>query len=780
MLGIQLIQDLAVILLAAWAAGWVCQRFGLSPVVGYLLAGIAIGPHTPPFSFIMDEERVQILAQIGMVCLMFSIGLAFSLRRLKQMGLPLVCATALAAFLVFHIARQLGLAFGLDDTAAWFFGGLVVVSSSAVIGKVLRETGQDHQPAGQYALGVTLLEDIVAVVVLTILSPLTRLQEGASVETGGGEPELGVLLGMLAGFILLALVVGLFLVPRLMDLFNRSGTPELRTLLVGGLAFGMATIAVQAGTSLALGAFLIGAIIGETREHQAIERSFSGFRDIFATVFFVSVGMTVDVGALRGSLGWIALLVVFTLTIRPLCVAAALVAVGVRGRTALQAGLGVTPLGEFSFVIASLGVLGGVVPASFNGMAVGAALVSALTAPILIGKGDRIVNRLAARPVPGLTPLITLYQRMLAEVASRGEGSFIWRFLRKRIIQIALEAGLVAAVLLFAQPAETGLRDLLGDDLARLTLGVYHTLFWTVVSLFVLVPLIALWRNLSAVALFLSEAACPPGTPWHRLQAAARGVLQTVFAGGLALWVLVFLPLGEIEGWLLLIPVIVALIVGLVAWRRLIFWHSEVRVALDSAFGDADDTLEGLGIRDRIGLSPVWGLKLGTVELPDPTPLAGHSLRELDLRNRFGVSLVTIDRQGILMRQPGADSHLFPNDRLLILGPVDNIREAERFFRDGKPFAGPGGMPESPASLEELEVETLQLPAGHPWIGRQLAGLDLTRTTGVQILGVRRQDKQIRPLPVDFRFEAGDTALLLGTLKGIDEVRRAVAGTGAD
>ncbi len=165
--GIQLVQDLAVILLAAWMGGWICHRFGISPVV---------------------------------------------------------------------------------------------VSSSAVIGKVLRETGRDHDAAGQSALGVTLLEDIVAVVVLTLLSPLA-LKESVAGEAGA--PDLALLLGIFAGLILLALVVGLFLVPRLMERFGHSSNPESRSLLVSGLAFGMAILAVQAGTSLALGAFLIGAISSE-------------------------------------------------------------------------------------------------------------------------------------------------------------------------------------------------------------------------------------------------------------------------------------------------------------------------------------------------------------------------------------------------------------------------------------------------------------------------------------------------------------------------------------
>lgn len=430
MLGLQLIQDLAVILLAAWAAGWICHRFGISPVVGYLVAGIVVGPHTPPFSLIMDEERVQILAQVGMVCLMFSIGLAFSLRRLKQMGVPLIGATALAAFMIFHITRQIGLAGGLDDAQSWFFGGLVVVSSSAIIGKVLRETGKDHDPAGQFALGVTLLEDIVAVVVLTILAPLAVAGSSAA---GSEFPDLATLLGMLTGFILLALVVGLFLVPRVMDRFGQTVSAELRTLLVGGLAFGMATVAVQAGTSLALGAFLMGTIIGETREHRAIERSFSGFRDIFATVFFVAVGMTVEVAALPGAAGWILVLVVIAIVVRPLCVAAALIITGVPGRTAFQAGLGVTPLGEFSFVIATLGVSGGVAPATFNGMAVGAALATAALAPWMIGRGDRIAERLAGLSVPAVERVVGLYHRLLQELVRRGETSFGWKPWRSRI-----------------------------------------------------------------------------------------------------------------------------------------------------------------------------------------------------------------------------------------------------------------------------------------------------------------------------------------------------------
>ena len=164
------IQDLAVILAAAAGLGWLCQRIGLSAVVGYLVAGMVVGPYTPPFSLVTDDASIATAAEVGLVFLMFSIGLRLSFRRLQRLGLGLVLAVFIGAVLVYYATRGLGLVAGLDGGQTLFLAAMLMVSSSAIISKVLHETGAGHERHGQLAMGVAVLEDVVAVVMLTCLT----------------------------------------------------------------------------------------------------------------------------------------------------------------------------------------------------------------------------------------------------------------------------------------------------------------------------------------------------------------------------------------------------------------------------------------------------------------------------------------------------------------------------------------------------------------------------------------------------------------------------------
>ena len=181
--GISFIQDLAVILVVAVVVGWLCQRIGLSVIVGFLVAGMVVGPFTPPFSLVTNVERIETLSQLGLVFLMFAIGLGLSVRKLRRLGFTLFLATATGAVLMYYLTRLLGVALGQNATESLFMAGMLMVSSSAIIGKILHETGANNERAGQLAMGISVLEDVAAVVMLTLLTSL--------VPVGGGEGGAG-------------------------------------------------------------------------------------------------------------------------------------------------------------------------------------------------------------------------------------------------------------------------------------------------------------------------------------------------------------------------------------------------------------------------------------------------------------------------------------------------------------------------------------------------------------------------------------------------------------
>jgi CPA2 family monovalent cation:H+ antiporter-2 len=241
--GILFIQDLAVILVVAGAVGWLCQRIGLSVVVGFLAAGILVGPGMPYLALVSDVGRIEALAQVGLVFLMFSIGLRLSLRKLNRLGMPLLAAVFGSAIAMYYLSRLLAAALGWNSTEGLFLAGMLMISSSSIIGKILHETGLNHERAGQLATGVSVLEDIVAVVMLAVLGSVVQLGgRGAS-----RASEVGVSLLHLGAFIAMIGVAGLIIVPWFLKRMSISMNEELQTLGLAALLFGLAILAQKAG-----------------------------------------------------------------------------------------------------------------------------------------------------------------------------------------------------------------------------------------------------------------------------------------------------------------------------------------------------------------------------------------------------------------------------------------------------------------------------------------------------------------------------------------------------
>ena len=214
--GLDFLQDLAIVMVVAGLMGWLFQRIGLSSVVGFLLAGILIGPYTPPFSLVSDQARIQTLSQLGLVFLMFSVGMGLSIRRLRGMGMALIIATGLGALLVFGATQGAGVVIGWTPTQTLFLAAMLMVSSSSIISKVLQEIGATHEPASRLAMGITVLEDTVAVVMLTVLTSVTH------VAGAGASASIGETLGLILVFVIVLVIAGLLLVPRFLEQLTRS------------------------------------------------------------------------------------------------------------------------------------------------------------------------------------------------------------------------------------------------------------------------------------------------------------------------------------------------------------------------------------------------------------------------------------------------------------------------------------------------------------------------------------------------------------------------------
>src|SRR5258708_29922184 len=281
------LQDLAVVMIVAGLVTVLGHRFKQRVVLGYIIAGVIIGPHPPPVPLIHDEETVNTLAQLGVVLLMFSLGLEFSLRKLRQVGGAAFIAALLEILLMIWVGYEIGRWFGWSTMDSIFLGAILSISSTTIIVKTLADLGKSKAPFAQLIFAILIIEDVLAIAMIALLSGIAM--------TGALRlEEVALTIGKLALFLVAALVAGLLAVPRLLGYVARFKSNEMLLITVLGLCFGFSLLAVKLGYSVALGAFLIGAVIAEAREIHRIEALIEPVRDMFSAIFFVAIGLLIE------------------------------------------------------------------------------------------------------------------------------------------------------------------------------------------------------------------------------------------------------------------------------------------------------------------------------------------------------------------------------------------------------------------------------------------------------------------------------------------------------
>lgn len=745
MQGTEFVQDLAIVMLIAGLVGWACQRVGLSVVVGYLAAGMVVGPYTPPFSLVSSVARIETLAQVGLVFLMFSIGMKLSLRKLRRLGLSLIVATFVGAFAVYSIARAVGAGLGWPPVQGVFLAAMLMVSSSAIISKVLQDLGVTHEKTGQLAMGVSVLEDIVAVVMLAILNSL--------ISATGAQDAMSETLGLLGAFIVLAGIAGLLVVPWLLRKLTITADEELMTIVTAGLLFTLALLAQKAGFSLALGAFLLGAIVAETPHRIQVDRAFEGMRDVFSAVFFVAIGMMINLKA-AAHLWWlVVLLAVVTIVGRSVAVSFGLMVTGAATRDAVRVGVSVTPLGEFSFIIAQLGLAAGVLAPEFQAVAVGVSLLTTLVAPWLMRRAPRLGQWVQDRQPKWLEDWLGYYRQWLERLLARQKKNVLWQLSRKRLVQIVVEVLLVTGVLSFAENLlDAALPFIPGEKFFP---SAPRVIFWCGLAIVVLAPLIAIWRNVAALAMLFAEVSTTGQANVAKLRPMIETGIKVVAGVVLFVWLSAVMPVGVMGRWVPVVAVLLAVGMVIFARQKLVYWHSVVETELQDRIVQYDEKFTGTAA-PWLAQHSEWHLGLTECVVPDQADVRGRTLGELGLRAKFGVVVAGIERQGVMVGNPSPETALYPRDKVLLLGDAKQTAACKEFL-----LGVAGGLPLS--NFDEVRMETCELPPDSRLAGRTLAELAPTRQVGVQIAGIHRGGLRILNPGGEERLLPHDDVLVLGS-----------------
>lgn len=743
--GIDFIEDLAAVMIAAGLLGSLCKRIGLSVIVGYLAAGVVLGPYTPPFAFVHDLGRVHTLSQLGLVFLMFSIGLELSLTKLRNLGPSMAIATALGAFFVFNLTQVLGAVAGWPRTQTIFTAAMLMVSSSAVIAKMLRDLRLEHERAGQQALGIAVLEDVVAIVMLTLLGSFTKIG------VPGKSTPISMVIAGLSGFVVMILMGALLFVPRLMKRLQAKADPELQTIIVAGILFSLSLTAVWAGYSLALGAFLLGTVIAELPQRHQVEHAFIGARDMFSSVFFVSIGMLIDVHSIIQVWPWMLGIGAFVLIARPLCVGLALVATGTAPRDARRAGLCVSPLGEFSFIIAQLGVQAGVLPKTHYTLAVGISLVTVLFAPLINRRADSLLGWIEGHEPSRLRKSLEIYHHWLAQIVAAPDSKEWWRRGRTHFIQVLVEVLLVTGLLIFAETLFGALEK--SRIAAALDGPRFRFLFWTCLGIVTLVPLVAMAWSINALSRIAAESL------GNQLRVPGKIIVAALQGGAAilsAVWIWFLIPPGLLpsQAWW----GVVGILLGLAALfsRRLISLRGHV-------LGSVEEVLVGahahpLPTRWQQRFVD-WDLNLQEIELPANALCAGQTIGMLQIRRVYGCTIVEINRQGYLLAGPEPSMALFPGDRLLAVGTEEQITAARGHLLRQRTGQG------EETDFDDAQLDTLTVPDNPAIVGQPLRALRIPHRTGTVVVGICRDGrKQVNPGGNEV-VRAGDQWLVIGSAK---------------
>jgi len=655
-----------------------CHRFKQPVVLGYIIAGVIIGPHTPPFPFISDEQTIKTLADLGVILLMFSLGLEFSLRKLRQVGGAAFIAAFLEIMLMAWVGYEIGRMFGWSSMDSIFLGAILSISSTTIIIKALGELGKTKERFAQLIFGVLIIEDILGIAMIALLS-------GIAMTGALSVADVGLTLGKLSLFLVATLVIGLIAVPRLLGYVAKFKSNEMLLITVLALCFGFALLAAKLDYSVALGAFLIGAIIAEAREIHRIEALIEPVRDMFSAIFFVSIGLLIDPKMLGEY--WLPILVITVAVVVGKVVTCSFGAFvgGNDSRTSLRVGMGLAQIGEFSFIIASLGLTLNVTSKFLYPIAVAVSVLTTLLTPYLIKSADGVVNwfdRVAPKP---MVNSLELYTRWVGQLGSQRQASMVARLTRRWIGQMALNAALIASI--FIAVAFIERQQPLWLTSLELREEWLKGALWLAAVILSLPMFIATSRKLQALGLLIAEAKVTVAAAGERTAAIRAVVAQVIPIAGtvaLGLFVLVLssalLPTFNV---LMVLLAIVALITWLL-WRSFIKVYSKAQFALQETFAQLPAPRHAPAPAALPSL--LREADLVTVTVSAGSPAAGSLIRELELRTRTGASIAGIERNGANIINPGPDEELLVGDQILLLGTLVQLRDSKPVFQAPAPI----------------------------------------------------------------------------------------------
>ena len=747
----ELVQDLALILVVAGFVTLIFKKLKQPLVLGYIVAGFLVSPHMSYTMSVVDQGDIQTWADIGVIFLLFSLGLDFSIKKILKMGASPIIAACTIIFSMMVLGVIVGHSFGWKEMDCIFLGGMVAMSSTTIIYKAFSDMGLTQQGFASTVMSVLILEDILAIVMMVMLSTVASGNSPDGVQLLGSIMKIGF-------FLVLWFVVGLFAIP----LFLRSVRKILNseTLLIVSLGFCclMAVISTQVGFSAAFGAFVMGSILAETVEADKIIRLVDPVKNLFGAIFFVSVGMLVKPDVIVEYAIPILLLVITILVGQALFGTLGYLLGGQTLKNAMRCGFSMAQVGEFAFIIATLGKSLGVISEFLYPVVVAVSVITTFLTPYMIRAAEPCYNVLIKHlPKRWVRRLTHIQTNNAGESASTNN---LWKVLMKKMIFNTLIYGILSAavIAIMFSAALPICRNLSIKWTGSHWIGNAVCGFLTILFIAPFLRSIVMKQNHSEAfkALWTDRRI-------NRLPLTATILARVLIALSFIFYVCNYLTRFKNA-------LMIAVAVGLLILMLLSRWLKKRSITLERLF------IQNLQSRDieaqkQGKKKPLFAnhlidrdIHIANLELPDDSLWAGKTLYSLKLRNRFGVHISSILRGSKHINIPNGGTILFPGDKLQAIGNDEQLTKLSKAMK--------AELQPTITDIEkhEMKLRSFTISKTSPFIGKTLKDSGIRDEYNCMVVGVDEGQKNLTLITPSRSLQAGDVLWVVGEEKDLERI----------
>ena len=747
----ELVQDLALILVVAGFVTLIFKKLKQPLVLGYIVAGFLVSPHMPYTMSVVDQGDIQTWADIGVIFLLFSLGLDFSIKKILKMGASPIIAACTIIFSMMVLGIIVGHSFGWKEMDCIFLGGMVAMSSTTIIYKAFSDMGLTQQGFASTVMSVLILEDILAIVMMVMLSTVASGNSPDGVQLLGSIMKIGF-------FLVLWFVVGLFAIP----LFLRSVRKILNseTLLIVSLGFCclMAVISTQVGFSAAFGAFVMGSILAETVEADKIIRLVDPVKNLFGAIFFVSVGMLVKPDVIVQYAIPILLLVITILVGQALFGTLGYLLGGQTLKNAMRCGFSMAQVGEFAFIIATLGKSLGVISEFLYPVVVAVSVITTFLTPYMIRAAEPCYNVLIKHlPKRWVRRLTHIQTNNAGESASTNN---LWKVLMKKMIFNTLIYGILSAavIAIMFSAALPICRNLSIKWTGSHWIGNAVCGFLTILFIAPFLRSIVMKQNHSEAfkALWTDRRI-------NRLPLTATILARVLIALSFIFYVCNYLTRFKTA-------LMIAVAIGLLILMLLSRWLKKRSITLERLF------IQNLQSRDieaqkQGKKKPLFAnhlidrdIHIANLELPDDSLWAGKTLYSLKLRNRFGVHISSILRGSKHINIPNGGTILFPGDKLQAIGNDEQLTKLSKAIN--------AELQPEVTNIEkhEMKLRSFTISKTSPFIGKTLKDSGIRDEYNCMVVGVDEGQKNLTLITPSRCLQAGDVLWVVGEEKDLERI----------